>query len=58
VVAYGGGTQIELPKSDVTIDLGYLSGGNDGANYSSEWKRASHAAARKSRATDVIAPSG
>jgi hypothetical protein len=24
MVAYGGGTQIELPKSDVTIDLGYL----------------------------------
>lgn len=38
-------------------DLGYLSGGNDGANGSSGWERASRAAARKSRATDLIAPS-
>lgn len=35
MVAYGGNTQIELPVSDDTIELGYPNGGNDGANYSS-----------------------
>lgn len=57
MIAYRGGTETGLPESDVTIDLGYLSGGNDGANGSSGWERASRAAARKSRATDLIAPS-